>query len=214
MQLVLISGLSGSGKSVALNVLEDSGYYCVDNLPVALVVPLLEALAGSGHELVALSMDARSGASVQELPQAVAALKQKGVIRATGVSCHDLGALKAAAAHPWVDVIFARINYKGGKDYAMDGSVEEVSAVLKQARANGIKAGLIRPISLWPFPSKIIGDACGEKKKFLVVEMSSGQMVEDVMLAVNGRSKVDFYGRYGGGIPTVEEIILRIEALV
>lgn len=79
MQLVLISGLSGSGKSVALNVLEDSGYYCVDNLPVALVVPLLEALAGSGHEHVALSMDARSGASVQELPQTVAALKDRGV---------------------------------------------------------------------------------------------------------------------------------------
>ena len=79
MQLVLISGLSGSGKSVALNVLEDSGYYCVDNLPVALVVPLLESLAGSGHERVALSMDARSGNSVRELPQTVAALKQKGV---------------------------------------------------------------------------------------------------------------------------------------
>jgi UPF0042 nucleotide-binding protein len=79
MQLVLISGLSGSGKSVALNVLEDSGYYCVDNLPVALVVPLLESLAGSGHERVALSMDARSGASVRQLPQTVAALKQKGV---------------------------------------------------------------------------------------------------------------------------------------
>lgn len=79
MQLVLISGLSGSGKSVALNVLEDSGYYCVDNLPVALVVPLLEALAGSGHEHVALSMDARSGASVQGLPQTVAALKDRGV---------------------------------------------------------------------------------------------------------------------------------------
>ncbi|TSA18828.1 MAG: RNase adapter RapZ [Betaproteobacteria bacterium] len=79
MQLVLISGLSGSGKSVALNVLEDSGYYCVDNLPVALVVPLLESLAGSGHERVALSMDARSGQSVRELPQTVAALKQQGV---------------------------------------------------------------------------------------------------------------------------------------
>src|SRR5487761_2157173 len=79
MQLVLISGLSGSGKSVALNVLEDSGYYCVDNLPVALVVPLLESLSGSGHEHVALSMDARSGASVRELPQTVAALKKKGV---------------------------------------------------------------------------------------------------------------------------------------
>ena len=79
MQLVLISGLSGSGKSVALNVLEDSGYYCVDNLPVALLMPLLESLAGSGHERVALSMDARSGASVRELPQTVAELKQKGV---------------------------------------------------------------------------------------------------------------------------------------
>src|SRR5471032_1655379 len=79
MQLVLISGLSGSGKSVALDVLEDSGYYCVDNLPVALVMPLLESLAGSGHEHVALSMDARSGTSVRQLPQTVAALKQKGV---------------------------------------------------------------------------------------------------------------------------------------
>jgi UPF0042 nucleotide-binding protein len=79
MQLVLISGLSGSGKSVALNVLEDSGYYCVDNLPVTLVMPLLESLAGSGHEHVALSMDARSGTSVRKLPQTVAALKQKGV---------------------------------------------------------------------------------------------------------------------------------------
>ena len=79
MQLVLISGLSGSGKSVALNVLEDNGYYCVDNLPVALVMPLLESLAGSGYERVALSMDARSGASVRQLPQIVTALKQNGV---------------------------------------------------------------------------------------------------------------------------------------
>jgi UPF0042 nucleotide-binding protein len=79
MQLVLISGLSGSGKSVALNVLEDSGYYCVDNLPVTLVMPLLESLAGSGYEHVALSMDARGGTSVRQLPRTVAALKQKGV---------------------------------------------------------------------------------------------------------------------------------------
>ena len=79
MQLVLITGLSGSGKSVALNVLEDSGYYCVDNLPVTLVMPLLESLAGSGDELVALSMDARSGTSVRHLPQTVATLRQNGV---------------------------------------------------------------------------------------------------------------------------------------
>ena len=64
-------------------------------------------------------------------------LKQKKIVRAVGVSCHDLGALKVASQHPWVDVIFARINHKGGSNYVCDGSVEEVSAVLKTARANG-----------------------------------------------------------------------------
>ena len=95
------------------------------------------------------------------------------------------------------------------------GSVARTAkAAMEQARAKGIKAGLIRPISLWPFPSKIISDASAKTKKFLVIEMSSGQMVEDVMLAVNGKSEVDFYGRYGGGIPTEEEVLSRIEALI
>jgi predicted aldo/keto reductase-like oxidoreductase len=67
----------------------------------------------------------------------LSSLKQKGVVRAVGVSCHDFGALKVAAANPWVDVIFARINNKGGEQYVMDGSVEEVSEVLKLARRNG-----------------------------------------------------------------------------
>jgi len=64
-------------------------------------------------------------------------LKQQGVVRAVGVSCHDFGALKVAAEHPWVDVIFARINHKGGEDYACDAGVQEVSEVLKKARKNG-----------------------------------------------------------------------------
>lgn len=63
-------------------------------------------------------------------------LKEKGVVRAVGVSCHDFGALKVAAEHPWVDVIFARINPRG-KQYSMDASAEEVSEVLKTARRNG-----------------------------------------------------------------------------
>ena len=63
-------------------------------------------------------------------------LKQKGMVRAVGVSCHDLNALKVAATHPWTDVILARINHKG-KDAAMDASVEEVTEVLKLARKNG-----------------------------------------------------------------------------
>lgn len=95
------------------------------------------------------------------------------------------------------------------------GSVARTAkAAMERARAKGIKAGLIRPISLWPFPSRMINETASRDKKFLVIEMSAGQMVEDVMLAVNGKSEVDFYGRQGGGIPAEEEMLARIEALV
>jgi len=95
------------------------------------------------------------------------------------------------------------------------GSVARIAkSSMDMARAKGLKVGMIRPVTLWPFPEKIIEEACATAKKFLVVEMSAGQMVEDVKLAVNGRAKVDFYGRMGGGIPTEEEILARIEALV
>ena len=63
-------------------------------------------------------------------------MKDKGAVKAIGVSCHDVGALKVAATHPWTDVVFARIN-NVGKEAWMDGSPEEVASVLKQARANG-----------------------------------------------------------------------------
>jgi 1-deoxyxylulose-5-phosphate synthase len=63
-------------------------------------------------------------------------MKEKGAVKAVGVSCHNFGALKVAAAHPWVDVILARIN-NVGREAMMDASVEEVTPVLKQARANG-----------------------------------------------------------------------------
>jgi 1-deoxyxylulose-5-phosphate synthase len=64
-------------------------------------------------------------------------LKQRGVVRALGVSCHDFGAMKVAAAHPWVDVLLARVNHRGGSDFHMDGTADEVAAVLRTARANG-----------------------------------------------------------------------------
>jgi len=75
-------------------------------------------------------------------------------------------------------------------------------------RAKGKKAGLIRPITLWPFPKKAFIQHPGAAgTKYLVTEMSYGQMLEDVLLAVNGRVRVGFFGRSGGGIPTEEEII-------
>jgi RNase adapter protein RapZ len=79
MQLVLISGLSGSGKSVALNALEDSGYYCVDNLPGQLLQESAELLRRAGHKRVAMSIDARMGDSLEQVPGTIAALKAQGV---------------------------------------------------------------------------------------------------------------------------------------
>ncbi len=79
MQLFLISGLSGSGKSVALNVLEDSGYYCVDNLPAELLHVLTNNLKLAGVRKVAVSVDVRSGNSVVLLPQYIDKLKQQNV---------------------------------------------------------------------------------------------------------------------------------------
>jgi len=78
MQLVLITGLSGSGKSVALDALEDSGYYCVDNLPVKLLPELVAFLAQGGYSRVALSIDVRSGETLDALPHHLAALRGAG----------------------------------------------------------------------------------------------------------------------------------------
>ena len=86
-----------------------------------------------------------------------------------------------------------------------------VKNAMKKAREEGIKVGLIRPITLWPFPEKVINDAADKAKAFISVEMSTGQMVEDVRLAVNGKAKVDFYGRTGGVIPSPDEILAKIK---
>jgi len=79
VQLFLISGLSGSGKSIALKVLEDSGYYCVDNLPADLLATLVVHLQGVGYSNIAVSIDVRSANSVQRLPPLLQKIKQQGV---------------------------------------------------------------------------------------------------------------------------------------
>jgi 2-oxoglutarate ferredoxin oxidoreductase subunit alpha len=88
-----------------------------------------------------------------------------------------------------------------------------VRGAVDKAREEGIKVGWIRPVTLWPFPSEQISRAAAEFRIFLTVEMSLGQMVEDVKLAVAGKAPVLFYGRPGGGVPTVEEILDKIRQL-
>jgi len=79
MQLYLISGLSGSGKSITLKVLEDSGFYCVDNLPADLLAALVEHLQQAGYRNIAVSIDVRSANSVQHLPPLLQQIRQQGV---------------------------------------------------------------------------------------------------------------------------------------
>ena len=89
-----------------------------------------------------------------------------------------------------------------------------VSRVLRSmvalARAEGMKVGLFRPITLWPFPSEQLARTAARSRRVAVVELSNGQMVEDVRLAVNGTRPVDFYGRIGGNVPTVEELFVQV----
>jgi 2-oxoglutarate ferredoxin oxidoreductase subunit alpha len=86
---------------------------------------------------------------------------------------------------------------------------------IKTLRAKNIKVGLIRPITLWPFPKDIFDRVKGQglRVKFLAVEMSYGQMVEDVRLAVGSEYMVEFLGRSGGGIPSEEEIAYSVERI-
>jgi pyruvate/2-oxoacid:ferredoxin oxidoreductase alpha subunit len=77
-----------------------------------------------------------------------------------------------------------------------------------------MKVGLFRPITLWPFPSAALAAAAQVADKVLVVELSNGQMVEDVRLALNGQRPVEFYGRVGGNVPSVEELLAKIEEQV
>ncbi len=85
-----------------------------------------------------------------------------------------------------------------------------VRSAIEELRSAGIKAGMVRPITLWPYPSAVLHRLAGQAKFFLASEMSTGQMVEDVRLAVNGQRPVYFYGRSGGNVPAPAEIVAAV----
>jgi 2-oxoglutarate ferredoxin oxidoreductase subunit alpha len=76
---------------------------------------------------------------------------------------------------------------------------------IKRVRKDGVRAGLIRPITLWPFPKKVINKLASRVNKFVVFEMSTGQMLEDVQIALEGKADITFHGRPGGVVPTPME---------
>lgn len=88
------------------------------------------------------------------------------------------------------------------------GSASRIAEkAIELAREEGLKVGLFRPITLWPFPTKALNAAAEGRKGVLVVEINAGQMIEDVRLAVNGRERVEHFGRLGGIVPEPEEIV-------
>lgn len=89
-----------------------------------------------------------------------------------------------------------------------------VKNAIQTLKAEGIEVGLIRPITVWPFPYNVIKNLGNSVTDILVVEMSKGQMVEDVLLGNDGRKKVHFYGRTGGMVPTPEEIVNEIKKIL
>lgn len=94
---------------------------------------------------------------------------------------------------------------------AYGSSARICQKAIELAREKGIKVGLLRPITLFPYPTKAIQEMLGQVKGILSVEMSAGQMVEDVRLAVNGKVPVEHFGRYGGIIPTPDEVVEALE---
>ena len=97
---------------------------------------------------------------------------------------------------------------------AYGASSRVVRSAVNKAREEGLKVGLVRPITLWPFPTDAVQRAAAQAKKLLVVEMSMGQMVDDVRLACECKVPVEFYGRTGGIIPTPKEVLDEIKKLL
>ena len=96
---------------------------------------------------------------------------------------------------------------------AYGATARVVRSAVEMAREEGIRAGLLRPITVWPFPEEAVARAAGHAKALLAVEMSMGQMVDDVRLAANGACPVSFFGRTGGIVPSPAEVLDQLRAL-
>lgn len=109
------------------------------------------------------------------------------------------------------------------KEYMLEGaelivvafgtSGRVAQSAVKMARQQGIPVGLLRPITLWPFPEERLSQLADEARGFLVVEMSAGQMLDDVKISVAGQCPVEFYGRMGGMVPLPDEVLAAIAKL-
>jgi 2-oxoglutarate ferredoxin oxidoreductase subunit alpha len=110
------------------------------------------------------------------------------------------------------ETLYEKINCEDADVVAVAyGTISRVVRnAIKKCEAEGIKLGLIRPITLWPFPFEAFEEISPKTKAFLSVEMSAGQMIDDVKIASNGRLPVEFYGRNGGNVPQPDAVVDKV----
>jgi 2-oxoglutarate ferredoxin oxidoreductase subunit alpha len=113
------------------------------------------------------------------------------------------------------EVRFAEENMSGAEllIVAYGTAARVARSAVELARAEGLSVGIFRPISLWPYPAAALAAAAAKVRGILVVELSAGQMVEDVRLAVEGRTPIAFFGRTGGMIPTPGQVVSALHSL-
>ncbi len=139
--------------------------------------------------------------------------KPQSIINSLGLLGEDLEKINVRIQKKYQEIEANEVRFaeEGTEDadlviVAYGTSARIAKSAIEKARAQGKKVGLFRPITLWPFPSKRLNELAKNGKRFLVVEMSAGQMVEDVKLAANGMTSVDFFSRLNGAIPSVTEV--------
>lgn len=139
--------------------------------------------------------------------------KPQSIINSLGLIGEDLEKINVRIQKKYRDIEANEVRFEeeGTKEadlviVAYGTSARVAKSAIAKAKAQGKKVGLFRPITLWPFPSKQINELAKSGKSFLVVEMSAGQLVEDVKLAANGLARVDLFGKLNGTIPSVNEV--------
>jgi 2-oxoglutarate ferredoxin oxidoreductase subunit alpha len=147
---------------------------------------------------------------------------QRRIITSLALQAHEMEAHNMMLQKKYADVTEKEVRFEAisceDAEYiivAYGSSARIAQKTVELARKQGIKAGLFRLITLFPFPSKALQNLCKQGVKgFLAVEMSAGQMVEDVMLSVRGCAKVDHFGRFGGTIHTPEEVLNALKSKI
>ncbi len=147
--------------------------------------------------------------------------RERRILSSIYMDAHEEEQTNLRLMQRWQQVEANEVRYK---EYYLDdarfvvvgfGSAGRVAlSAVRAAREKGYPVGLLRPITVSPFPSQVIAELCKQADGFLVTEMNSGQMLDDVRLAVAGRAPIEFYGRMGGVVPFPDEILEEIERVI